>query len=64
MTEDKCGIAGCSEVAVKSYFRDACEKAGLKPADEKAKRVHLCKEHNKQFKKATKEERKIESLGR
>jgi hypothetical protein len=64
MAEDKCGIAGCSEIAVKSYSRKACEDAGLKPADENAKRVHLCKEHNKQYKKATKEDRKLESLGR
>ncbi len=64
MAEDKCGIAGCNEPAVKSYSRAACEEAGLKPADEKAKRVHLCKEHNKQYKKATKGDRKLETLGR
>jgi hypothetical protein len=64
MAEDKCGVAGCSSPAVKSYAREAVEKAGLKPADEKSKRCHLCKEHNKEYKKATKEERKLENLGR
>lgn len=64
MPEDKCGIAGCSQPAVRSYSRKACEDAGLKPADENAKRVHVCKEHNKAFKKATKADRKLEALGR
>jgi hypothetical protein len=64
MAEDKCGVAGCSETAVKSYTREACEKAGLTAADEKARRMHLCKEHNKKFKKATKTDRTIEQLGR
>ena len=64
MTEDKCGVAGCDEVAVRSYSREACEGAGLKPADENARRMHLCREHNKQYKKATKTDRKLEGLGR
>ncbi|MBI0584125.1 MAG: hypothetical protein ISF22_07845 [Methanomassiliicoccus sp.] len=64
MAEDKCGVAGCSEPAVKSYSREAVEKAGLKAADEKNKRMQLCKEHNKQYKKVTKDERKLENLGR
>jgi hypothetical protein len=64
MAEDKCGVAGCDEPAVKSYSREAVEKTGLKAADENSKRMHLCKEHNKQFKKATKDDRKLESLGR
>jgi hypothetical protein len=64
MAEDKCGVAGCNEPAVKSYSREAVEKTGLKAADEKSKRMHLCKEHNKEYKKATKDDRKLESLGR
>jgi hypothetical protein len=64
MVEDKCGVEGCANPGVKSYSRDAVEKAGITVADEKAKRVHLCKEHNKEFKKATKDERMLEHLGR
>jgi hypothetical protein len=64
MADDKCGVAGCSSQAVKSYSREAVENAGLKAADEKAKRCHLCKEHNKEYKKATKGDRKLEQLGR
>jgi hypothetical protein len=64
MAEDKCGVVGCTEPAVKSYSRETVEKAGLKSANDKGKRMHLCKEHNKEFKKATKDERKLENLGR
>jgi hypothetical protein len=64
MAEDKCDVAGCDSPAVKSYSREAVEKAGLKAADEKGKRMQLCKEHNKEFKKATKDERKLSQLGR
>lgn len=64
MSEEVCGIAGCAEPAVKSYSVKVCTQAGLKPANDKSKRVHLCKEHNKQLKKATKEDRKLEALGR
>lgn len=64
MAEDKCGVMGCSQPGVRSYSRDAVEKGGLKVEDEKAKRVHLCREHNKEYKKATKDERKLENLGR
>lgn len=64
MAEDKCGIAGCTKEAERSFSKDLCEKAGLTPADEKAKRVHLCREHTKQLKKATKTDRKLETLGR
>lgn len=64
MSEDVCGIEGCSAPAVKSYATKACTEAGLKPANDKAKRVHLCKEHNKQMKKATKTDRKLEALSR
>jgi len=64
MAEDSCGVAGCGAAAARSYSRKAVEAAGLKPADDAAKRVHLCKEHNKAMKKATKTDRKLESLGR
>ena len=64
MVEEKCGIEGCTAPAERSTSKGMCEKAGLKPADDKARRVHLCKEHYKQLKKATKDERKIESLRR
>ena len=61
MSEDTCGIEGCSAPAVKSYSAKVCIQAGLKPANDKAKRVHLCKEHNKELKKATKTDRLLES---
>ncbi|NLI73954.1 MAG: hypothetical protein GX369_04190 [Euryarchaeota archaeon] len=64
MAEDKCGIMGCDKSAIRSYAREACERAGLDVKDEEARRVHLCREHNKQYKKSTRTERKLETLGR
>lgn len=64
MAEDKCGVIGCTQPGIRSYSRVAVEKGGLKVADEKAKRVLLCKEHNKEYKKVTRDDRKLESLGR
>lgn len=64
MAEDKCGVEGCAQPGIRSYSREAVEKGGLRVTDQKAKRVHLCKEHNKQYKKATRDDRKLESLGR
>ncbi len=38
-------------------------RAGL-AVDDSQKRVHLCREHYRQLKKATRKERELESLGR
>jgi hypothetical protein len=46
-----------------SVSGENAKSAGLKYA-EGLKRVHLCKEHYRQFKKETKKDRVIESLGR
>ncbi len=64
MAQEKCGIAGCDKPAERSTSKGTCSKAGLKQADEDAKRVHLCKDHYRQLKKSTKQDRKLESLGR
>jgi hypothetical protein len=64
MVEEKCGISECTKPAERSVSKELCEKAGLKPADEEARRIHLCREHAKELKKATKGDRKLEALGR
>lgn len=64
MAEDKCEIAGCDKPAERSFSKELCEKAKLTPKDENAKRVHLCRDHARQLKKATKVDRKLDSLGR
>jgi hypothetical protein len=58
-----CEIQNCTKPAERSVSAENAKSVGLKYA-EGLKRVHLCKEHYRQFKKETKKERVIESLGR
>jgi len=58
-----CDIQNCTKPAERSVSAENAKSAGLKYA-EGLKRVHLCKEHYRQFKKETKKDRVIESLGR
>ena len=59
----KCEVQGCSKPAERSVSADSAKSAGLK-YEEGLKRVHLCKEHYRHFKKQTKKDRVLESLGR
>jgi hypothetical protein len=61
-----CEIKGCDNevarsIATKNIIKNLPE---LKVDDEKKKRTHICKDHYKAFKKATKEERELDRLGR
>jgi len=61
---EQCSVSDCSETAERSMSRKKVKEAmgwNMKGDD---KRVGLCKTHYREFKKATKEERKIESLRR
>ncbi len=58
-----CEVQGCAKPAERSVSAENAKSAGLKYA-EGLKRVHLCKEHYRQFKKQTKKDRVLESLGR
>jgi hypothetical protein len=61
---DKCDVSGCSEDTERSLSRKKVKEAmdwSLKGED---KNTHLCKKHYKEFKKATKEDRKLEALRR
>jgi hypothetical protein len=58
-----CEIQNCTKPAERSVSAENAKSAGLKYA-EGLKRVHLCKEHYRHFKKETKKDRVIESLGR
>jgi hypothetical protein len=60
---ETCQVKGCGKQAERSVSGEAAKVADLS-VDEGLKRVHLCKEHYKQFKKATKKDRVLESLGR
>lgn len=59
--EEPCDVAGCGKPAERSISKNSAQEANL-DVDEDLKRVHLCKEHYKTYKKATKTERKIGSM--
>lgn len=54
----KCSIVGCNDEAVRSLSSEKVSVTGLKVA--KSKRVYLCKEHYKEFKKATKKDKMLD----
>ncbi len=57
----KCDVQGCDNDAIKSVPGEkAKEIFSLKV---NSRRVHLCKDHYKEYKKKTKKERDIERLG-
>ncbi|NLX47809.1 MAG: hypothetical protein GXY70_06555 [Euryarchaeota archaeon] len=58
-----CDIKGCGSEAERSISGKAANNADLK-VDEGLKRVHLCKEHYRDYKKASRKTREIENLGR
>jgi hypothetical protein len=61
---DKCDVESCGEPSERSLSRKKVKDAMEWSLNGEDKNAHLCKKHYKEFKKATKEERKIESLRR
>lgn len=55
---EKCSVSGCEKDAVRSIAAGKVTAAGLKIDTER--RAYLCKEHYKEFKKATKKDRILE----
>ena len=62
--EEKCGISGCDDTGERSMPHKKVKEALDKKIDSDGKRVQLCKSHYREYKKATKEERKLEALRR
>ena len=62
---DKCSVKGCEEPVKRSLSAKAVQKAlpDIQLKVKKPRKVRLCKEHYKDFKRATKEERKLERMG-
>jgi len=58
-----CDVKGCGSEAERSISGDAATEAKLN-VDEGLKRVHLCKEHYREYKKTSRKDRKLENLGR
>lgn len=61
---DLCSVKGCQEPLKRSMSAKAVEKAvpDMKFKVKDPKKVRLCKEHYKEYKKATKEERKLQRM--
>ncbi|OPX62446.1 MAG: hypothetical protein A4E29_00574 [Methanomassiliicoccales archaeon PtaB.Bin134] len=58
-----CDVKGCGSEAERSISGSAAKDAELK-VDEGLKRVHLCKEHYREYKKVSRKDRELETLGR
>jgi len=54
----KCSVQGCGKDAVRSLPIDDVTAAGLEV--QRARRVYLCRDHYKQYKKASKKEKMVD----
>ncbi|MCK4718493.1 MAG: hypothetical protein KAT70_07470 [Thermoplasmata archaeon] len=61
--KDNCSVEGCKEPSHKSLSRKKAADVLTSTLSQGGRHVHLCKEHYKQYKKATKKDREIERLG-
>lgn len=62
-SEETCGVKGCSNPALRSLPTKKVSgniSAGLK--SDEPRRTHLCKEHYREYKKKTKDERLTDTL--
>ena len=55
----KCDVQGCNNEAVRSINNDKAKHAGLRVSSTE-KRVYLCHDHYKEFKKKTKKDKTVE----
>ena len=66
VTEEKkriCDVAGCDKEAERSVSPKKVVGTSLSMKNKDSKSAHLCKDHYKTFKKDTKKDRKLDSLG-
>jgi hypothetical protein len=54
----KCGVQGCGKDAVRSLPIDDVTNAGMEVQG--TRRAYLCREHYKQYKKATRKEKMVD----
>ncbi len=62
--KEKCQVAGCGNESERSMARKNVKEAMKWDLTGEDRGVQLCREHYRQFKKATKEDRKLEMLRR
>ncbi len=60
----RCSVAGCDGDAERSLSMKKVKDSGLDIGDDSARKAGLCKEHYKEYKKLTKTDRVLESIGR
>lgn len=60
--EDRCSVKGCENTAERSISIEAADSVGME-IEESHRRAHLCKDHYKAYKKASKSDRTIDNLG-
>ena len=62
--QESCGVKGCNNQAVRSLpTKRLVDDVGFELKDREQRRTHICKEHYKEYKKKTKDERLTDSLG-
>lgn len=54
----KCSVTGCENDAVRSVATEKVSAAGLEVGE--IRRAYLCKQHYKEFKRETKEDRRLQ----
>ena len=55
----KCSVSGCSREAIRSLSAGKVKSTGLNVGGSE-RRVYLCKEHYKEYKKKTKKDKQLE----
>ena len=61
---DGCSVSGCNNITKRSIPRKRVEKVNELKLDDSNRKVNLCSDCYRIFKKATKKDRTMESLGR
>ena len=62
--KDVCSVSGCNNSTKRSIPRKRVEKVNELKLDDSNRKVNLCSDCYRIFKKATKKDRTMESLGR
>ncbi len=59
-----CSVVGCGKDVERSLGFKKVEESGLDIGEDVGRKAGLCKEHYKEYKKLTKKDRVLESIGR
>jgi hypothetical protein len=63
-SKETCGVSGCGKDAVRSVALDKAKAVlASKTLEADFRRVHLCRDHYRDFRKATKKDRELDRLG-